>query len=251
MDVCLKSSPLVTIITVCYNSEKTVRRTIESVLNQSYCHIEYIIVDGKSSDGTIDILQEYQSKFGERLRIVSEHDEGIYDAMNKGIKMASGEIVGILNSDDYYEGDAVEKIVSIWDKKGMQILYGLMRALKDGQEYSVSLLSHKFLNEHMIWHPSCFVTRDVYEEIGLFDIRYRSVADYDFMLRARDCEEIRFVPVYSVLTNYSEDGMSKSVYGYLEGLRYRRDRGILSNSTYWMACIYEPIRQWARRKLWK
>lgn len=251
MDSHLEFMPMVTVITVCYNSELTIRRTVESVLNQTYPNVEYVIIDGNSGDGTLSIIMEYQARFGERLRIVSEPDNGIYDAMNKGIKMASGDLIGILNSDDYYEEDAVEKIVNVWDKSGMQVFYGMMRTLKDGKEYSVSMLSHHFLNEHMIFHPACFVTKDVYEKIGVFDTQYRSVADYDFILRAYDSQEVRFVPVYSVIANYSDGGMSKSSEGYLEGLKYRRDRGTLSNTTYRMACIYEPIRQWAQRKLWR
>lgn len=246
-----EAQPLVTVVTICYNSEATIRKTIESVLHQTYKHIEYIIIDGNSKDKTLPIIREFEESFGERLRLVSEPDQGIYDAMNKGIRLARGELIGILNSDDYYDEDAVEKIINSWDRKGMQILYGLMRTLKDGKEYSVSMLSHRFLDEHMIWHPACFVTRDVYEKIGLFDTGYRSVADYDFMLRARDSGNVRFVPVYAVIANYSEGGMSKSSKGYLEGLKYRRDKGLLSNVTYQMARVYEPIRRLAQRRLWK
>lgn len=251
MGLHLEGNSIVTVVTVCYNSEATIERTIESVLNQTYANIEYIIVDGLSDDKTMNIVQKYQKQFGKRLLVVSETDSGIYDAMNKGIARASGNIIGILNSDDYYEKDAVEKIVNAWDGEGMQIIYGFMRTWKAGKEYSVSMLSHQFLHEQMIWHPACFVTKDVYEIIGMFDTQYKSVADYDFMLRAYDSKKIRFTPVYSVIANFSDGGMSESGKGYLEGLKYRRDRGLLSNFTYYMACIYEPIRQWAQRKLWK
>lgn len=243
--------PLVTIITVCYHSEKTIKKTMESVLRQTYPNIEYVVIDGNSQDRTVDMIREYQECFEGRMKFISEPDRGIYDAMNKGIRLASGELIGILNSDDNYEENAVEEIVKAWDRQGMQILYGFMRTLKEEKEYSVSLLSHRFLQEHMIWHPACFVTRDVYQRIGLFDTRYRSVADYDFMLRARDSGSVRFVPVYAVIANYSDGGMSTSSKGYLEGLRYRRDKGILSNATYTLARIYEPIRRWGQRKLWK
>ena len=251
MDSHLEYNPMVTVVTVCYNSELTIRRTVESVLNQTYSSVEHIIIDGNSQDGTLGIIQEYRQRFGERIQVVSEPDCGIYDAMNKGIKIATGDLIGILNSDDYYEKDAIEKIVNAWDKRGMQILYGLMRTLKDGKEHSVSMLSHLFLHEHMIWHPSCFVTKDVYQKVGLFDTQYRSVADYDFMLRAYDSREVRFVPIYSVIANFSVGGMSESSKGYLEGLKYRRDRGMLSNATYQLARIYEPIRRWAQGRLWK
>lgn len=243
--------PLVTIVTVCYNSEATIKKTMESVLRQTYTNIEYVVIDGNSQDKTLEIIQGNQECFKGRMKLVSEPDQGIYDAMNKGIRLATGELIGILNSDDYYEENAVEEIVKAWDRKGMQILYGLMRTLKGGKEYSVSMLSHQFLHEHMIWHPACFVTKDVYDRIGLFDTRYQSVADYDFMLRASDSRKVRFVPVYSVIANYRDGGMSKSSAGYMEGLKFRRDKGLLSNTTYTMARIYEPIRRWGQRKLWK
>ena len=102
---------LVSIVTVCYNSEKTIRKTIESVLAQTYGQVEYIIVDGASTDNTVAVAREYEEQFrqkGYTYRIVSEKDRGIYDAMNKGLALASGELIGIINSDDWYEPDAVK-----------------------------------------------------------------------------------------------------------------------------------------------
>ena len=117
----------VSIITVCYNSEKTIRRTIESVLNQTYDNIEYIIVDGASTDQTMDIVKEYEPKFSGRMRWISEPDEGIYFAMNKGIDMAAGELIGLLNSDDTYESNAVKSIRDALVSEPYQILYGFAR----------------------------------------------------------------------------------------------------------------------------
>ena len=97
----------ISIITPCLNSAKTIRQTIESVLNQTYQDIEYIIVDGASTDGTLEIIQEYEDQFQGRMQYVSEPDNGIYDAMNKGIRMSHGNVIGIINSDDFYEEDAV------------------------------------------------------------------------------------------------------------------------------------------------
>jgi len=98
---------LVSIITPCLNSKKTIRKTIESVINQTYKNIEYIIVDGESTDGTIEIINEYREKYKDCIKFISEKDNGIYDAMNKGIKLCSGSLIGIINSDDYYETNAV------------------------------------------------------------------------------------------------------------------------------------------------
>ena len=103
----MEENKLVTVITPCFNSEKTIRKTIESVLNQTYHNIEYLIIDGASTDKTVEIAKSYEQAFGGRMKIYSEPDKGIYDAMNKGIRLAGGELVGIVNSDDYYETDAV------------------------------------------------------------------------------------------------------------------------------------------------
>ena len=118
---------LVSIITPCYNSEKTIEKTIKSVLGQTYKNIEYIIVDGGSSDSTIDIVKKYEMLFEGRMKVISEKDDGIYDAMNKGILNATGKLIGIVNSDDYYEADAVETVVKNMEEDEYQVLYGLLR----------------------------------------------------------------------------------------------------------------------------
>ena len=105
---------LFSIVTVCYNSEKTIETTIKSILNQTCQDYEYWIIDGKSTDRTVQIIQQYEPLFQGKLKWISEKDQGIYDAMNKGIAHSSGEIIGILNSDDYYEDDALEKIAKAY-----------------------------------------------------------------------------------------------------------------------------------------
>lgn len=222
----------VSIITVCYNSAKTIRKTIESVLNQTYNDIEYIIVDGSSKDATLVIVEEYKEKFGDRLQIISEPDKGIYDAMNKGIHAATGSLIGILNSDDYYEVNAVENMVKAMGSEKYQILYGFVRSWKNGEEYAIDRLSHKFLRERMIGHPACFVTKMVYEDFGHFDLQYVSVADYDFMLRMSMQKDIYFRPVDAVITNFALGGMSASATAWLDLLKLRRNYGIISEREY-------------------
>lgn len=240
----------VSIITVCYNSERTIRRTIESVLHQTYENIEYIIIDGASKDKTCQIIAEYQSLFGRRLKAISEPDQGIYDAMNKGIRMSTGKLIGIINSDDFYEENAVERIVTSWDCTGMQILHGLMRQLRNGKEYGVILTSADFLHEKMIQHPSCFVTRDVYRKIGLFNTKYKYVADSEFMMRAYEAGVI-FKPVYHVIANFEEGGVSESAAAQIEGFRLSRKRGEISHIVFWMLCIFGPIKSMIYRRIWK
>ena len=124
----------VSIITVAFNSAATISDTIKSVLAQSYKNIEYLIIDGCSQDNTLDIIREYEPHFQGRLRWISEKDRGIYDAMNKGITMASGDIVGILNSDDFFTTDnVVEQMVKAFDDKDIDATYGDIHVIRDGQ----------------------------------------------------------------------------------------------------------------------
>lgn len=222
----------VSIITVSFNSEKTIKRTIESVLFQTYKNIEYIIIDGASTDHTVDIIKGYQNQFGNRIKWVSEPDEGIYAAMNKGIEMASGDLIGILNSDDYYELDAVESMVNALGKDKYQILYGFLRTLRNGEEYAIEIRTHKDLKNGMISHPTCFVTKQVYSDLGMYDTAYKSVADYDFMLRMSDNKNVVFQPVYKLITNFEQGGMSSTTTAWLELLKLQRNHGIITTVEY-------------------
>lgn len=244
-------SILVSIITVCFNSEQTIRRTIESVLHQTYKNIEYIIIDGCSTDSTCRIILEYKGIFGERLKFLSESDNGIYDAMNKGIQLSSGELIGIINSDDFYELNAVEKMVSSWDRAGMQILHGLMRQLWHGKEYGVTLTSANFIYEKMIQHPTCFVTKDVYEQIGLYDTQYKYVADKEFMIRAYE-KGITFKPVYCIIANYeTAGGASTKVAALIEKEKLSRKKRKISIFIFWIMCLYSLIKSKVYKKIWK
>lgn len=222
----------VSIITVSYNSAKTIKRTIESVLQQTYKNIEYIIVDGASTDGTVDIVREFESDFNGRLIWVSEPDHGIYDAMNKGIKMASGDLIGILNSDDYYELDAAENMVSALGNEKYQILYGFMRTLRNGDEYSIVIRTHKDLRNGMIAHPACFVTKQTYDDLGMYNTKYKSVADYDFMLRMSANKSVIFKPVYKLIANFEQGGMCSTTMAWLELLELQREYGIITSGEY-------------------
>lgn len=223
----------VSIITVCYNSANTIQKTIESVLNQSYKDIEYIIVDGASTDDTMKIVNEYVPLFGDRLHIISESDKGIYDAMNKGISIASGDIIGILNSDDYYEQGAVKYIVNAVTEDKYQILYGFVRMINEsGMEVTTERISHNVLEQRMIAHPACFVTKSVYNDFGVFDLQYVSVADYDFMLRMYRNKEVNFIPVDAVITNFVLGGMSASTTAWLDLLKLKSNYNFISKKEY-------------------
>lgn len=221
----VKGNILVSVITVCYNSAETIERTIKSVLQQTYDNYEYIIIDGNSKDNTLEIIRSYEPEFHGKMKLISEPDSGIYDAMNKGIRKASGELIGIINSDDFYEKNALEIMVGKYRKlqKEYVILYGFQRNLSEGKEVSVVLYHHDYLNQQMITHPTCFVSKQVYRDWGVFDTSYRSSADYEFMLRIFHGSKVFFQPVYEIITNFQMGGMSSSQKGYREtaGLRYR------------------------------
>lgn len=224
---------LFSIITVCYNSEKTIEKTMQSVLEQSCQDYEYILVDGASTDRTLSIIRKYEPLFQGKMKIISEPDQGIYDAMNKGIQTATGELIGIVNSDDYYEKDALEKIAEVYDGYEYSIIYGLLRTIKAGREMMIYLKNHEFLEEDMITHPSCFISKKVYEKFGLYSLKYPYSADYEFMLRMRKQSEVQFIETYSIISNFSVDGASKSVRAYRDTLKLQHEYRLIGNFAYY------------------
>lgn len=234
---------LFSIITVCYNSEKTIERTIKSVLNQTNKDYEYIIIDGGSTDNTLNIVMQYEPSFEGKLKYISEKDNGIYDAMNKGISMANGELIGLLNSDDYYEHDALEIMNSKYetlddkDKKHL-VMYGFQRIVKDDKELAVEMYHHNNLDKQMISHPTCFVSRDTYKDFGMFDTKYRSASDYDLMMRLYHKTDTVFVPIYKVITNFERGGMSASGVGQKETAMIRHEYGLVPKSRIWYEIVH-------------
>lgn len=198
----------VSIITPCFNSEKTIRDTMESVLGQTYPNIEYIIVDGGSTDATMRIVKEYEAKFKGRLRYLSEKDKGIYNAMNKGIRMSTGNIIGIINSDDYYEIDTVERVMENRSRVKYQVIYGYLRCIDKHGSERVLKARHLDIGRHMIAHPTCFVTRSVYRDYGLFIEWLRIASDYELMMRLSKHDNVEFTIIEDVLANFRLGGAS-------------------------------------------
>lgn len=179
----------ISIITVVFNNEQTIENAIKSVLSQSYEDIEYIIIDGESTDDTLRIIQKYANKIS---KIISEPDQGIYDAMNKGIQLATGDIIGILNSDDLYEDDHViaDMVTCFIQNPAVNIVYGdLVYVKSDNTDkivrkwLSTPYYSRFFDDGNVPPHPSLFLKNKVYKEVGLFNLQYKLAADYEFMLR--------------------------------------------------------------------
>lgn len=182
----------ISLITVTYNSATTLRDTIESVLSQSYIDIEYIVVDGASKDGTVDIIKQYEPHFGGRMRWVSEKDKGLYDAMNKGIRMATGDVVGIINSDDFYHrSDVIEKVAEAFlADHSVQAVYGDIRFVNpDNLDKTVRYYSSKnfspsrFRFGFMPAHPSFFTYKKYFDEFGYYQTDYKIAADYELLTR--------------------------------------------------------------------
>lgn len=179
--------PLVSIITVCLESEKYIEQTIKSVLEQTYKNIEYIIIDGGSRDKTLDIIRKYEDK----INIwISESDKGLYDAMNKGIRLSNGEIIGIINSDDCYEMDAIEEVIQFFKKKPRaSIVHGNHKLWDErSKKLKAIILPSKNYNRAIYYtmpinHPTCFIKKSIYLKYGLFDIRYKFSGDEEFFLR--------------------------------------------------------------------
>lgn len=183
----MEQKPLISIITVVLNNRDFLERTILSVINQTYDNIEYIVIDGGSMDGSLDVIKKYEDKIDYWL---SEPDKGLYDAMNKGIRRAEGDWVLILNSDDYYvDNRAIEKAVGYLDSSGKNFYYFTMiHELPDGTrktyKHPINWLNRfKLYYSAYIPHMTLFVTKKQYQDIGLYDINFKIAADHDLILR--------------------------------------------------------------------
>lgn len=211
----LPEKPLISVVTVVFNGEKYLEETIQSVLNQTYSNIEYIIIDGGSTDGTIDIIKKYEDAID---YWVSEPDKGIYDAMNKGITLSTGEIIGIINSDDWYEAYAINEVVQIHKNQASQrhvVCGAITKRASDGNALFVlkrrPIKSIKDIIKGMpVNHPAFFVPRGVYKQIGLFDTIYKLSADYDFVIRLY-INDVKFVFTRNVLANMRMQGASEGI----------------------------------------
>ncbi|HBO26217.1 glycosyltransferase family 2 protein [Culturomica sp.] len=191
---------LISVITPTYNSAQTLTDTLKSVLSQTYQDIEYIIIDGGSDEKTPEIIKQYKPLFGSRLQWYREKDKGLYDAMNKGIRMATGDVVGILNSDDFFtSNDVLTRIAEEFDKNEIDAVYGDIHFVNPGnlqkcvRYYSSSIFRPAlFRFGFMPAHPSFYVKRECYEKYGLYALNYKIAADYDLLIRFLYVNRIKY-----------------------------------------------------------
>ena len=239
----------ISIITVCFNSETTIFDTIQSVINQSYGDIEYIIIDGASRDNTLNIIDKFR---GNIARLVSEPDKGIYDAMNKGIRLATGEIVGVLNSDDlYFDKYVLQKVISVYESNtDVEIVYGdliyvsiidinkVVRNWRSKPYYDTF-----FEDANVPPHPSFFVKKSLYDRIGSYNTELKLASDYEFMLRAMKINTAKSVYIPSVLVRMRLGGTTnKNVENIIKGNKE-------INTAWVMNGLILPLFYWPKKLL--
>jgi hypothetical protein len=154
--------------------------------------------------------------------------------MNKGIRLASGDLIGIVNSDDYLELDALQNIVDAYDGYQYEIIYGMIRTIRDDKEVQVYIKNHENIDEDMIAHPACFVTKKIYDDFGLYSLKYKYSADYEFMLRMKRNDQVKFVEIYKVISNFNIDGASSSIDSYIDTMRLKHEYGLIDDKIYYL-----------------
>lgn len=206
----------ISIITVCYNSEATIRDTIESVLAQSHPDVEHIIVDGASTDGTLQVIDEYRGRIA---KVISEPDRGLYDAMNKGVQAASGDVIGILNSDDFLEDEHVVAHVAdcFTEHAAVDMVFGDVVFV---EPHDLNVVFRYYSSAHfrpwklrfgwMPPHPATFVRKEAYDRCGLYSLRYKIAADYEMFVRWLLKHKLRYRRIDRVMVRMRAGGVSTS-----------------------------------------
>jgi len=225
----VNSNLKISIITVSFNSVETIRDTIKSIISQDYENIEYILIDAGSTDGTLDIIKEYEGYIN---YFSSEEDDGIYDGMNKGISVASGEVVGILNSDDFYPNSyIVSNVARTFEKRNCDAVYGdlvyvkfydtdkIVRYWQSGN-YSVK----KIKNGWMLPHPTFFVKREMYEKYGYYNTELKSAADYEMILKLLYKQNINVFYIPMILIKMRMGGKSNA--SIMNRIRANKEDGL-------------------------
>jgi glycosyltransferase involved in cell wall biosynthesis len=238
----------VSLITVTYNAQKTLGRCIQSVAAQKYAHIEHIIIDGASTDDTLQIINQYKSSID---FFVSEPDAGIYDAMNKGIRHATGDVIGILNADDYLAADnVIDALVNAFEKENAEVVYGNLNYLNsDGNRiriWDAGNYKHGMFNwGWMPPHPTFYCRRGAFKSFGLYDLDFGTAADYELMLRFLHVHKVSAFYLNKVMVNMAAGGVSnKSFINRVKAWKYdfkaMVKNGVISP---YLCLIFKPLRK--------
>ncbi len=231
----------ITVITVAYNSEATVLKTIDSVSNQKNIELEYIFIDGKSSDNTIKLIEGRGSKIN---ILISEKDEGIYDAINKGIRLASGEIIALLNSDDYYpNSNVLSEVISLFenDESLEALMGGVIFVNQENLDKTVRQISAINFKPWMMRfgfmppHPAIFVRKNVYDKIGLYDENYKISGDFEFLIRLLLIYKIKYKIIDADWVTMRTGGVSTSGWKSRNLITHEMLKALRQNSIY--SCI--------------
>lgn len=235
---------VVSIITVTFNAASFIEQTIQSVIHQTYKNVEYIIVDGGSNDGTVDIIRQYEDHIS---KWVSEPDKGLYDAMNKGIRMATGQLIGIVNASDFFNPDTVSIMVDAARKNpDVGIFHGDINMLNEDGSFFKRKSPDPDLSQHYkgmkVYHPTMFVRKDVYQTLGVYDIQYRISADFDFILRCA-LANVKFHYIPEVISNFRVGGVSS----VRQNAAMEECAHSLSNNGYSAEIVASLLGQWRRK----
>jgi len=231
-----KETPLISIVTVCFNSVKTIKNTIDSLLCQTYKNFEYILIDGGSTDGTVNLIRSYESPFQElgiSYKWISEKDSGIYDAMNKGINLSTGNLVALLNSDDWYETKTLENIEEAYfANPEVGVFHGIVKFWKNNKINTLYGTSDFFIDQGIFPpHSTCFIKKSVYNSVGIYDIKFPIASDYDMMLRIKKAG-VPFLLIEKVMANFSLHGVSSSRPLSLDIIAIKKKHGLITNRRY-------------------
>lgn len=251
----------ISIVTISFNSAGTIADTIESVLNQTYPNLEYIIVDGASTDGTVDIIRNSEARFNGRLKWISEPDKGLYDAMNKGIRMATGHLVGILNSDDFYHrANSIEIIAKEFTDKRLKAVFADVRFVapdnldKTVRYYSSAKFSpRRFRFGFMPAHPTFFTYKKYFDKFGYYQTDYVMAADYELLIRFLYVHKLKYKYLPIDLLKMRQGGRStasirRKLQFDIEIVRACRSNGIYTNTAILLIRGFEKIYEFFNTK---
>jgi glycosyltransferase involved in cell wall biosynthesis len=237
--------PLLSIITVTLNAAETLDRTIQSVINQTHNCLEYIIIDGGSKDRTVDIIKKYNHRID---HWISEPDQGISDAFNKGISCAHGEIIGILNASDWYELDAALTITRVFKQRpDVDVVCGWLQYWRDGRrDYVFTSNPNQIMKEMTVNHPTMFVRRSVYEKLGTFRIDFRYAMDYEFVLRLV-MAGVQVVSLDRILAHMQYEGLTsqnwKKTFAEVKRAKVEHlHKPLAAEGYYWLQCARFRVR---------